>query len=289
MQKISIKAYAKLNLSMEILARRADNFHEVRTLMQFVGLYDRIDIKISDKFCMKCSDKALQNDDNLCARAYFAICEYMAESIPCVEIYLEKNIPYLSGLGGGSADAAAVLVGLNTMLNLGLEKEELLKIAKSVGSDVPACVLGGLVLAEGRGEMVQRLAPLAKTLNFIIIKPKFNFSSKAMYKLLDERDMFSVENYTQRTLQSFDDMDGIYLYNGFVVPDYAKDCIDGLKAKIYASGAVASSMTGAGSAVFGIFKDAKAAEFACENLRKALGEEYFVTYCPSVDVGMEFL
>ncbi len=288
MNTISLKVYAKINLSMEILGRRPDGYHNIRSLMQSISLYDTISIARSDHLQLKCNDKALETADNLCILAYRALEKYLGTRLVGAEIYLDKKIPYLSGLGGGSADAAGVLTGLNTLLDLRLSATELLSIATEIGSDVPACLMGGLVVATGKGEQLEKLAPLEKPLELVVIKPPVDFSSKYMYELLDKSENFSDKNYTQLVLDSFT-KDRPYLYNGFTVPCESAEYIDRAIAYLVDAGAAIASMTGAGSAVYGIFADKVSAISAVKKLRHTIGSDHYIAYCSSVDIGNEII
>ena len=145
MEQVTEKARAKLNLTMEVLDRRPDGYHNIRSVMVFLDLWDRVTVEKAPAFSFWCSDPALDGPENLAVRAWEALrARYPAGP---VSIRLTKRTPCQSGMGGGSADAAAVLRGLNRLFQLGLSREELCRVGRSLGADVPACVLeGGLLL-----------------------------------------------------------------------------------------------------------------------------------------------
>ena len=156
-----IDAYAKINLTLEILGRRGDGYHEVKTILQTIDLSDRLDILPSVRLRVSCDDPSLEGDANLVWHAATKLAEH-AGIQPRAQILIRKRIPVGMGLGGGSSDAAAALVGLNRMWALGLPYDQLSPIAAELGSDVPFFLRGGTALAEGRGERVHALPALAQ-------------------------------------------------------------------------------------------------------------------------------
>ena len=150
------RAYAKLNLTLEVLRKREDGYHDLASILQTVDLYDELSIEESDQIELKCSDQALAGDDNLVMK----VAEVLRD-VSGVEkgarIVLQKRIPVAAGLGGGSADAAAALRGLNRLWELGMSELELAEIGAKVGSDVPFLVSGGTSLVSGRGEILDQL------------------------------------------------------------------------------------------------------------------------------------
>lgn len=147
-------AYAKLNLTLEVLGKRGDGYHEIASLMQTVGVYDRVTISESEGLVVTCSDDSLSGPGNL---AYAAAQRLVALSgrNEVARIDIQKGIPVASGMGGGSADAAAVLRGLNRLWNLGMTARELMEVGAVVGSDVPFLIRGGTALVTGHGNEVE--------------------------------------------------------------------------------------------------------------------------------------
>jgi 4-diphosphocytidyl-2-C-methyl-D-erythritol kinase len=166
---LTLKAYAKVNLVLEVLARRGDGFHEIASIMQTVGLHDVLTFEAADEMEFSCSVPALQAGDNLVWKAIRALREATGETT-AARISLEKNIPPDAGLGGGSSDAAAALKGLNRLWGLGLTAENLAEIAAGVGSDVPFFIYGGSCLVQGRGEKITPL-PDMQGAWFILLNP----------------------------------------------------------------------------------------------------------------------
>ena len=154
-----IHCYAKINLTLEILGKRADGYHEVRTVMQTVGLADRLEVTAAADLSFSCSDPALATPDNLVYRAARLLqAEYAVRAGAALR--LEKRIPVAAGLGGGSSDSAATIVALNRLWNLQLSLMEQRRLAAALGSDVPFFLTGGTALATGRGERIAPLPPL---------------------------------------------------------------------------------------------------------------------------------
>ena len=179
---MKVPAYAKLNLSLEVLGRRADGYHEVRTVLQTIDLADRLDLQPGSGLRVACNDATLEGDANLVWQAATALAQ-AAHILPRVHIFLHKSIPVGMGLGGGSSDAASALVALNQFWNLGLPTRELAQIAADLGSDVAFFLWGGTALASGRGEQIKTLVPLP-SMPVILICPNDTISNKT-------REMYS--------------------------------------------------------------------------------------------------
>lgn len=156
-----INCYAKTNLTLEVLGKRADGYHEIRSVMQTLGLADRLEVSTADRLSLTCSDPALAMPDNLVYRAARLLQEQYAVRSGAA-LHLEKRIPIAAGLGGGSSDAAGAIVALNRLWDLQLPLSEQQRLAALLGSDVPFFLTGGTALATGRGEGVTPLLPLPK-------------------------------------------------------------------------------------------------------------------------------
>ena len=166
---ISMKAPAKLNLALEILGRRADNYHSITTIMQTIDLCDEISFEQADFLTLNCDVADLQSNDNMVMKAGRLLqqkCRYSGGAT----INLKKNIYWEAGLGGGSSDAAVALIGLNQLWNLGCSKAELIKWSADLGSDVPFFLEGGTCLATSRGEIITRL-PDIQPVWFVLLVP----------------------------------------------------------------------------------------------------------------------
>ena len=187
MPALDVLAYAKLNLSLDVLGKRPDGYHDMRMVMQTVGLTDtlRLETGTGQPLRMESNLGFLPADEgNLAAAAALRLCEAAGVDHGGLSIKLDKTIPVCAGMAGGSADAAAVLRGLNKLLGLGLSWERLEEIGALVGSDVPYCVGGGTALAEGRGEILTPLPPLPHC-QVVLCKPAFSVSTPELFKTLD--------------------------------------------------------------------------------------------------------
>ena len=279
--EIKVKAFAKLNLTMEVLSKRDDGYHNVRTLMQFISLYDELIFKESENIVFECNDKSIENDKNLVVRAFKLIQSYMNErgvAIPNMYIYLDKRVPYMSGMGSGSSDAAMVLYTINKKYNCGLSQEELCRLGKALGADVPACLYGNTLIAEGIGEKIEVLET-DNEYHYVIIKPNEAFSTAQMYKKIDEQSIYSDANYTEKLREQIINQDKLSFYNNFEMVAVPQDIVKKYKDILVDVGAYASSMTGAGSAFFGIFKDEKSAILAQTKLDELNVDSLYSTYC----------
>ena len=271
---ITDRAYAKLNISLDVTARRADGYHDMLMIMQTVSLCDELTITPErDGLVHAATSLPYVPGDrrNLAVRAALQFLELVGDSGRGMKIDIRKSIPVGAGMAGGSADAAAVLRALNRAYGNPLTADELCAAGENVGSDVAFCLRGGTVLASGRGEILRPLAPLPKCC-FAVCKPDFSISTPELFKKLDEAKL-SCHPDTDGLLAALEkgDLDGLCrrMYNVFEdVPDRRMRTIRATKGALLDCGALGALMTGTGSAVFGVFRERTAAEAACEALKK---------------------
>jgi len=263
--KISLKAPAKINLYLKVLGKREDGYHEIDSLIQAVDLYDDITIEKSDLLELECNEPSLPaGDGNLALKA--AILLQRRAYFPGAKIILKKSIPIGSGLGGGSSDAAFVIRGIARLYDIELSLEEKIDLAAEIGSDVPFFLSNGQAIVGGRGERVNSvIAPMDYGV-VLIVPPATSSTSKAYAKLkinltkeiepvLLKRKIESSSFY--RMMKSFsNDLEEAVLSD---LPELEK-----LKEVLIRSGCIYSSMTGSGSAVFGLFRSTKAGGFALD-------------------------
>lgn len=185
MKRIIIKAFAKINLALDVLGKRQDGYHEVETIMQGIDLHDIIALEPAPQgINLSCNWKELgTGPSNLAYRAAGLLMKNY--NISGVKIHLEKKIPLAAGLAGGSTDAAAVLLGINQLFSLGLSMEKLQELAATLGSDVPFCLSPLTALARGRGEVINELSPCPQ-LRLVLLKPSFGVSTKEVYEHIDK-------------------------------------------------------------------------------------------------------
>ena len=269
---IKEKAYAKINLFLDVLKKRSDGYHEIRSVMHAVDLCDEVTLTVTpaEYSCITLKIEGEEDvGDETQNLAYIAAERFMDKTDYCatVMIALQKRIPARAGLGGGSSDAAAVLRAMNLAAGNPLSAEALLALGAEIGSDVPFCILGGTRLCTGRGEKIAPYSWDSKGLFFLIALPKEEKSSTvSAYRELDEMfDDFKEDNWQRHNaLFSFFEEEPLSsLYNIFestVLPN----CMEAatLRTQMIASGAVGSVMSGSGTAVYGIFTDKEKAESA---------------------------
>ena len=274
-------APAKLNLTLDILGTRPDGYHDMRMVMQSVSLADKVTLEPDGSGAVRAESGLgfLPNDGkNLAVAAALAFYEALGRTPEGLRITLEKNIPVCAGTAGGSSDAAAVLRGLNEMTGAGLSPEALAEIGARVGSDVPYCVRGGTMLAEGRGEILTPL-PSLPPCAVVLCKPAFSISTPALFHAWD-RQRRRLRPDTDGLIAALEsgDLTAIAqrVYNVFegALPAHQRREIDRIKNALIQGGALGSAMTGSGPTVFGIFRDEGLAGKAAETLRAQYQEVY---------------
>lgn len=270
---MQVQAYAKLNLSLDILRRREDGYHDLQMVMQSISLADTLTIT-PGAGRMDTNLSYLPADGRNLAQAAAAAFRAATGLDIQVDIAIQKRIPVCAGLAGGSSDAAAVLRALNEHTGAGLSPERLAKIGEAVGSDVPYCVLGGTALAEGRGEVLTPLSPLPPC-HVAVCKPPFPISTPQLFARVDTKKIMRRPD-TQGLIAALGrgDLPDVArrMYNVFedVLEPRRRAQIDAIKAQLIDCGALGASMTGSGPTVFGLFLDESAARRAV----KALQEQY---------------
>ncbi len=280
-RSINIPAYAKLNLTLDILGKRPDGYHEMKMVMQTISLHDDVTVTLTDGKGITCrvADAALPCDErNLAVKAAKAFCEAMNYS-GGIDIALTKRIPSEAGMAGGSADAAAVLRALRDLVSPALTDERLEQIGAAVGSDVPFCIRGGTQLAEGRGEVLTVLSPAPKCFA-AVCKPDFPISTPALFARVDGVALSNRPD-TDAMLSAIEcgNADALYenVSNVFeqALPEAQRERIEEIKRALAENGALCAAMTGSGSAVFGLFRE----EDACQSACSALQSERVMTFC----------
>lgn len=293
-------AFAKINLTLDVLDRREDGYHNIKSIMQSISLHDDVmlDIGTGAPWQIHCYREVLdetdpknpvtslvtdgfpQNADNLAwkaAKAFYAAAKIPEEGL---EIYINKRIPMQAGLAGGSADAAAVLRALDKHYKYPLSMPALCELGGEIGSDVPFCVMQGTVLVEGLGNKLTKL-PDAPQMFFVVCKPDFSVSTPALYKKLDESFIEKRPDHKamMSNLQKSELLGiGGSLCNVFepVVMQEHFD-INYIRSMMITYGAYGAQMTGSGSAVFGIYDSFEYATVACTMLKDKYTQVYLAT------------
>lgn len=280
--KFQMKAYGKINLGLDVVGRLPNGYHEVKMVMQTVGIYDELTFERAESGIEITTDSAeLPTDEsNLIYKAAKLMKEkyHIREGI---RIHLQKNIPVAAGMAGGSTDAAATMKGISRMFGLDIGLLELMNMGVDIGADVPYCVIGGTALAEGIGEKLTPLEP-APECYVLVAKPDINVSTKYVYEHLDLEGIEThpdidgmVEAIGMGSLQGILDRMGNVLET-VTIPAYP--VIQELKQRMKELGAVNSLMSGSGPTVFGVFDEEGKAKAAFEKLKgTSLARDVFLS------------
>ncbi len=254
----TLSAYAKINLTLEVLARRADGYHDIASVMQTIDLADTLSFEEDDQVRLLCDSPGLASPDNVVLRAAMLL----QEASKCrqgAKISLEKAIPVAAGLGGGSSDAAATLRGLNEFWKLDLPLQQLISLASELGSDVPFFLIGGTALVEGRGERVTPLPPLPNAW-MVLLKPPSDIANKTvrLYAALEEAD-FTAGEWAERLvalLRQGGSPDSSTLFNVFERAAFAfyPGLLD-YRQRFLDAGAATVHLAGAGPTLFVLVED----------------------------------
>ncbi len=280
---MKLRAYAKVNLGLDVIRRREDGYHDVKMIMQTIQIYDRLDMEVTEEAGIHLTTNLSfipTDENNLVYKAAKLLMDRF-DVKKGVKIHLNKVIPVAAGMAGGSSDAAAALVGVNKLFDLGLTLEELKEVGVKIGADVPYCVMRGTALAEGIGEILTPLAPMPQC--YILIgKPEVSVSTPFVYKnlKLNEKTWHPDIDGMVQALQD-GNLYGITERMGNVletvtIPAFPQ--IQPIKEHMMAHGAVNALMSGSGPTVFGIFDDEAKAQIAYEALKTSgLAKQIFLT------------
>ena len=255
---LSLNAPAKINWFLQILGKREDGYHNIKTIMQCINLYDCLTFEHADSIDVAC-DLDIPVHDNIIYKTV-SLLKKRVSYREGAKILLKKNIPVGAGLGGGSSDAAYTLLGLNMLWGLGLSSEELSSISAEIGADVPFFLKGPFSLVEGKGEKIKPLEIISSII-LLIVKPRISVSTAWAYSRVD---LFCNEKLTKNPIdiklfcQALNMRDftslGMMLYNDFEDAVMSKyPVVREIKHRLSEMGAVISAMSGSGSAVFGVF------------------------------------
>lgn len=283
--RITRNAYAKINLGLDVLRRREDGYHEVKMIMQTIGLHDILSFEEShDQTITLTTNDRPELPENVQENLIYKTARLLQETFHVrrgVRITLQKNIPIAAGMAGGSTDAAAVFHGLNELWKLGMSVGKMQELGVMLGADIPYCIVGGTALSEGIGEKLTPL-PAPPEAVVLVAKPPISVSTKYVY-----------EHLHANTLQKHPDIDGMIhaLEEGSLIgmTDRMENVLETVTQKKYSviqeikelmmgEGALNSLMSGSGPTVFGIFEEQEKAENAKRKLQKEdIAQEVFVT------------
>lgn len=282
METLKLNAYAKINLGLDVIGRLPNGYHEVKMIMQSVGICDELTFEKQPSGITVTTDSGeLPTDENnLIYRAAKLLLDTCSVK-EGVRIHLTKRIPIAAGMAGGSTDAAATLKAVNQLFRFGKTKEELMELGVKIGADVPYCILGGTALAEGIGERLTPLPPMPDC-HLLVAKPDINVSTKYVYTTLDAAPILFHPDIDGMTAAIFaGDLTGITARLGNVLETVtvpAHPIISKIKEKFLELGSDGVLMSGSGPTVFGIFSDRTAAEKAYASMKQSsLAGQVFLT------------
>ena len=282
---MKVRAYGKLNLTLDVLGRRPDGYHLLDTVMQSISVWDELDIQTSRQpgVHLQCNKDRLPTDSkNTVYRAAKFFLEDCGLADQGVYIFIKKYIPSRSGMGGGSADAAAALRGLNEMFKTGLTTEQLMAIGARVGADVPFCVMGGAARCTGVGADVEPVAPLPDCW-LVVCKPPAGMSTPRAYSILDQYPLSSTQA-TPRMLEALEagNLKRVAKCLGNRFDETIRLApVRALKRAMVDAGALGSMMTGSGSSVYGIFVSEDQAREALETI-DGMGRTFLAQPCSGI-------
>lgn len=280
---MKLRALAKINLGLDVLGRRADGYHELRMIMQTINMYDQLDMEISEEPGIKITTNLPYvpvNENNLVYKAAKMLMdEFQVKEGLTVD--LQKMIPVAAGMAGGSSDAAAAMIGVNRLFQLGLSVKALMERGVKIGADVPYCLLRGTALAEGIGDKLRAL-PACPDCYVLIGKPGISVSTKFVYENLRTNEL--------KAHPRIDEMLGaLQWHNLYKMADLMENVletvtiprypiIEEIKNHMKEHGALNALMSGSGPTVFGLFDDKMLAEHACEALKESrMAKTVFLT------------
>ena len=266
-------AYAKLNLTLDVLGKRTDGYHDLQSVMQTISIRDDIEIDVGTgkPWTLYCSDDQIPSDEsNLAWKAAKAFYDRIGKDPDGLEIRITKRIPSQAGLGGGSADAAAVLRALNKHYDAPMSILALAELGATVGSDVPFCTLCGTAMVEGRGERLRKLPDMPDCV-FVICKPEFSVSTPELYKKIDDSVIGKrPDNAAMESALLAGDLGKVAdnlcnVFDPIVTADNLE--LNYIKSIFNSYGSVGQQMTGSGSAVFAIVTEFEHAAVICDMLK----------------------
>lgn len=274
------RAYAKINLTLDVTGKREDGYHLLDTVMQSVSLYDELELRREEEpgIRLRCDKEYLPLDTkNTAYRAARLFFEHCGLEQAGVLVAIHKRIPSRAGMGGGSADAAAVLCGLNNLFSVGLSREELAGLGAQIGADVPFCVLGGTRRCRGIGELTEPVAPLPDCF-LVLCKPPAGMSTPRAFALIDKYPLLK-SGGTPKMLEALESgslqrVAGA-LSNRFDATMRLMQ-VRQIKKRMRSAGALGTLMTGSGSAVYGVFAEQAQAQ-SCAQLLQGNGEVFLAT------------
>lgn len=283
--KVSVKAFAKLNLTLDVSRKRADGYHDIESIFQSISLFDSLEIESTTGGISVITDSQIDEKDNICYKAANMFFNEAGVSGGAI-IRLTKNIPIAAGLGGGSTDGAATLKGLNTLYNKPLSDAAILDLCTKLGADVPFCLFGGTAYASGIGERLRKL-PDFMDCDIILIKNASKPSTAELYRRLDECEILKRPD-TAAVLCAIENGDLFKACDNFynVFSSVWGNNLNAVEDDLKNEGAITAKLSGSGPTVFGIYEKGKG-ETTYKNLRKKYSDIYLCS--PKSSPGAEIV
>lgn len=285
---VTVKAPAKINLSLDVRGKRPDGYHELATVMQTVSLYDTVTVSDNDsgRVTISCDYEGVPCDDsNICAKAAYRFFDTIRSEVRGVHIKIDKQIPTRAGLAGGSSDGAAVILALNRLFDAHLSMADMCAIGERIGADVPFCLEGGTKLCTGIGATFKKL-PAFSCSDIVICKPDtVSVSTAEAYQKVDALSPHPC--YTDEMVKALYSRD-MFMITSTIFNDFELALqipeVNEIKAVMLKNKAQGAGMSGSGSAVFGIFSSSRKAQACCEALKKQYPQTFL---CKPVKQGCE--
>ena len=275
---MKIKAYGKVNISLDVVGKREDGYHLLSMIMQNIDLYDEIEVEKQEcGIILECNKSYVPVDNRNLAYKAAEIFKERYDIVDGVKINIEKNIPVSAGLAGGSTDAAAVLKVMNKLFNVNATEEELMELGLKLGADIPYCIHGGTALCEGIGEIITPIKPFRDKI-VVLVKPAFGVSTKEVYK------NFNLEKVKQHP-KTAEIINAIENHDLNFVASNMKNLLENvtlrkhkilikIKEEMNACGAINSMMSGSGPTVFAFFDDMLKAQRCFEKMKKKYSDVF---------------
>lgn len=273
-------AFAKVNLTLDVLERRPDGYHNLSSVMQTIGIRDDVELELGTgkPWSLTCTGEGIPQDEtNLAWKAAAAFFRTVQRDPEGLELRITKRIPVQAGLGGGSADAGAVLRALNAHYEYPLSVLALCELGAEIGSDVPFCTLCGTALVEGKGERLRKLQDCPECF-FVVCKPEFSMSTPEVYEKLDHRaiarrpDQTAMEAALLRGELGAVAEQVCNVFDPVVTEEHLE--LNYIKSILHTYGALTEQLTGSGSAVYGIFASFEYAAVACTMLKDTYSQVF---------------
>jgi len=277
---MKLKAYGKINISLDVVGKREDGYHLLRMIMQTVDIYDELTFEpCGEGIQIACNKEGIPTDNRNLVYKAIELFKNTYGVQGGVKVHINKNIPMEAGMAGGSTDAAAALRAMRSLYNPQVSDEELMKLGVKIGADVPYCIIGGTALCEGIGEVITPLSPFRGKV-LLVVKPNFGVSTVGVYKSFDIKEVKDHPN-TEELIKAMEKHDVSYVAKNMMnlleqvtIKNHKE--IQEIKDFMLEEGSLGAMMTGSGPTVFGFFEHRATAETCYEKL-KGKYKEVFVT------------